>query len=124
MCRLVEIKTNQGEKCRVADIKKEYIMNIIKNAHICSAIDEIILFGSAIEERCTEHSDIDIAIFGKKSEHQFLTSKSYRDFANRIFQYGEFQDYDMLYFRRNQKYTDGILRDISKGETIYKKPTS
>lgn len=121
MCKLVEAETNQGNKFMVADIKKDYILNIIKNAHLCSAIEEIVLFGSALEERCTVESDIDIAIFGKKHETPFLTSKSYQEFTKKVFQYGDFQDYDMLYFREDQRQKTGIYNSIRQGETIYKK---
>ena len=121
MCKLVEVMTNDGRVCKVADIKKDYIVNIIQNADMCSAIDEIILFGSAIEERCTEESDIDIAIMGRKSRTQVLTSKSYRDFARRIYQFGKFQNYDLLYFRNDRKVKDHIFDDISRGEIIYRR---
>ncbi len=121
MCKLVEVMTNDGRVCKVADIKKDYIENIIRNADICAAIDEIILFGSAIEERCTEESDIDIAIMGRKTRTQILTSKSYRDFARRIYQFGKFQNYDLLYFRNDRKVKDRIFDDISRGEVIYRK---
>ena len=120
MCKLVEVMTNDGRVCRVADIKKDYIVNIIRNANVCPAIDEIILFGSAIEERCTEESDIDLAIMGKKSRTQILTSKSYRDFARKIYQFGKFQNYDLLYFRNDRKGKDHILDDIRRGEVIYR----
>ena len=96
MCKLVEIMTNDGRICKVADIKKDYIVNVIQNADKCPAIDEIILFGSATEERCTEESDIDLAIMGAKPRMQVLTSKSYRDFARKIYQFGKFQNYDLL----------------------------
>ena len=121
MCRLVELRTNDGRICKVADIKKDYIVNIIESAHICPAIDEIILFGSTIEERCTEDSDIDIAIFGRKPKQQILTSKTYRNFARKVYQFGKFQDYDMLYFRNDKEITDSIINNIRCGEVIYRK---
>ena len=92
MCKLVEVMTNDGRVCRVADIKKDYIVNIIRNANVCPAIDEII-----------------------------LTSKSYRDFARKIYQFGKFQNYDLLYFRNDRKIKDHIFGDISRGEVIYRK---
>lgn len=119
MCMLVDIYTNTGKQIKVADIKKDYIVNITKQAHLCPAIDKIVLFGSAVEERCTEESDIDIAIFGNLSEYQFLASKEYRQFATLIYQYGDFQDYDILYFRTGKKDKSNILKQIDKGETIY-----
>lgn len=119
MCKLVEAESNQGNKFMVADIKKNYILNIIKNAHICPAIDEIILFGSSLEERCTTDSDIDIAIFGKKDESHFLTSKSYHEFTKKVFQFGDFQDYDVLYFQNNKRDKSGVLKCIQLGESIY-----
>jgi hypothetical protein len=52
MCKLVDCHTNYGEICKVADIKANYISNIVNTAHICSDIERIVLFGSALEERC------------------------------------------------------------------------
>jgi predicted nucleotidyltransferase len=68
MCKLVDCHTNYGEICKVADIKANYISNIVNTAHICANIERIVLFGSALEERCKDISDIDILYFqnGKK----------------------------------------------------------
>lgn len=62
MCKLTVIETNCDTKIQVADTKKKHIENIIKAAPTCKHILEIILFGSSLETRCTEQSDIDIAI--------------------------------------------------------------
>ena len=58
MCRLVDIKTNHGEDVRVADVKRDEIINIINAASLCKKIDMLILYGSALEDRCNEKSDI------------------------------------------------------------------
>ncbi|MCD7954622.1 MAG: nucleotidyltransferase domain-containing protein [Lachnospiraceae bacterium] len=121
MCKLVEITTNHGGRCKVADIKKKYVLNIIQSASKCQAIQEIILFGSTTEERCTEDSDIDIAVFGDKTEYQMLSSNSYRHFTDAVYKYGDFQDYDILYFRYTKLPKADILKDIKKGYCIYKR---
>lgn len=61
MCKM----RNLTENIRVAAIKYDYI---IKQTQKCKNISKIILFGSSIEERCQQKSDIDIAVFGKKSQ--------------------------------------------------------
>lgn len=59
MCKM----RNLTENIRVAAIKYDYI---IKQTQKCKNISKIILFGSSIEERCQQKSDIDIAVFGEK----------------------------------------------------------
>ena len=67
MCQLVSLDVN-GKTINVASLKIKYIKNIIDNISRCNLIDKVVLFGSSLEERCTENSDIDIAIFGKKTK--------------------------------------------------------
>lgn len=121
MCRLVEVNTVSGKKCKIAEIKKDYVLNIVKSAQRCPAIDRIILFGSATAERCTDASDIDIAVFGSKTEYHFLASREYREFVTAIYQFGEFQDYDILYFKTGKKSSGKIFEEIYKGEVIYER---
>lgn len=122
MCRLVSMNTNFGTTCKVADIKKAYIENILNHAHICPDIDKIVLFGSAIEERCKEISDIDIAIFGGKTEYDFLKSKTFKKFETAMYTFGDgFQDYDVLYFKTGKPDKSHIQNEIARGEVIYKK---
>lgn len=121
MCRLVEIETSFGTTCKVADIKEGYIKNILKNARACTVIEKIILFGSVITEECTDKSDIDIAIFGNDKEMRVLRSREYREFTSQIYNYGEFQDYDILYFELNREQKSNIMSDINQGTVIYRK---
>lgn len=103
----------------VADIKKEFILNIIDKAPLCKDIDRIVLFGSSIEERCTDRSDIDIAVFGEKTPGRILSSSSYRKFTKEVYKFNNFsQDYDILYFKNGSK-GSSILEDINKGRVIY-----
>lgn len=121
MCRLVEIETSFGTTCKVADIKAGYIKNILRSACACRAIEKIILFGSAITEECTDNSDIDIAVFGNDREMRVLRSREYRDFTSKIYSYGAFQDYDILYFELNKEQKSNIMSDINQGTVIYRK---
>jgi predicted nucleotidyltransferase len=124
MCKLIVGKTNKEKDFKAADIKMNCIQNIINVAPKCRSIHKIVLFGSSIEERCTERSDIDIAIFGSMSEYRFLTSNSYGVFADSLFAYADFlQDYDILYFKEGVKKYDrcDIMRDIMSGEVIYER---
>lgn len=54
MCALVELADGKY----VAEIKHKYIVNIVKQAAKYKNIKRIMLFGSALEERCQDSSDI------------------------------------------------------------------
>ena len=119
MCNLIEFDNG----AYVADIKKKYIANITEQAKQCSNISRIVLFGSALETRCTERSDIDIAVFGKKKQNEYLRSKEFKNFQRQLFSFGNdfSQDYDILYFCESKNYTDAILEDVNKGVVIYRR---
>ena len=118
MCRLVKVNNNY-----VADIKKKYILNIAEQAKQCANIHRIVLFGSALEERCTDRSDIDIAVFGKKSQSEYRRSKEFKNFQRQLFSFeGDFsQDYDILYFCEGKPTDDPILANINQGAEIYRR---
>ena len=63
MCKMVSYADGRY----VADIKLPHINNITQEACKTKSINRIVLFGSSIEDRCTEQSDIDIAVFGNKT---------------------------------------------------------
>ena len=71
MCRVVPMQIGDRQ-IMVADIKQKYIQNIIDAVQKCDLIDRIVLFGSSIEERCRESSDMDIAVFGNQSPSRAL----------------------------------------------------
>ena len=96
MCRLVDIKTNHGEDVRVADVKREEIINIINAASLCKKIDMLILYGSALEDRCTEKSDIDIAVVSKYPISKLCKLKSFHDFTTYVYKFNMNQEYDFL----------------------------
>ena len=126
MCKLVNIKTDNGEEVRVADIKREEIMNVIKAASLCKKIDMLILYGSALEDRCDERSDIDIAVVSKYPISKLCKLKSFHDFTTYIYKYNMDQEYDFLYFKSydeiNQSQdSEMIASDImKKGKIIYR----
>ncbi len=120
MCELVNLRIGKGS-IKVASIKKDYIQNIIQSIPICDAIEKVILFGSSLNESCTDFSDVDIAIFGSQSKSQMYRLKSYHDFIDSVVSFGEPQDYDMLYFDSTKEYKDSIMKDISKGSVIYER---
>ena len=117
MCKLVKYRGEQY----VADIKLQHIENIVKQAANCKSISKIMLFGSALEERCTEKSDIDIAVFGDAKKNKYLRSQEFKSFQDRIFLYDLNQDYDILYFDDAEKNEDVIMRDILEGMEIYRR---
>lgn len=127
MCRMVNILSNDGSEIRVAEIKKAYIENIITSASKCRQIDAVILFGSALEERCTENSDIDFAIISKYSVDKLSSLKSFANFVNAMYDCDAKQEYDRLYFKSFSEIEDkqeevGVCRELlNKGKVIYRK---
>lgn len=119
MCKLTALSDGK----QVADIKLPYIKNIVSEAAHCKHIQRIMLFGSSLEERCTDLSDIDIAIFGDLTKSRYYSTKEYRDFVNHLFDFDFHQDYDILYFKDGAKSTAPILEDISRGLEIYRRET-
>ena len=85
MCKVTAF-TIDGRTIHMADIKQKYVANIIDAARKCDYIDKIILFGSALEERCKESSDIDLAIFGNQSKGKCLASRKFRRFSDQLAQ--------------------------------------
>ena len=120
MCQLVSLDVN-GTTINIASLKIEYIKNIIDSIYRCNLIDKIVLFGSSLEESCTEESDIDIAIFGSRSKNKMFSSKSYKDYIKAITSFGEIQDYDILYFDSTKHNDSMIMKDIEKGAVLFER---
>ena len=121
MCKVIKMQA-RGKSFKVADIKQECVENIINAASTCDSIDKIILFGSSITNKCKKDSDVDIAVYGSKPKAQCLSSKTYREFTRKLYQFDDFsQSYDIIYFQSNKKYTSKIADDIENGELIYAK---
>ncbi len=115
--KLVQYKNGQY----ISDIKLPHIQNVSKQAEKCKNISRIMLFGSSIEERCTNRSDIDIAVFGQMSKAKYLGSSEFKKFQDQVFLYDLNQDYDILYFCEGQDYSDQIMEDINRGTEIYRR---
>lgn len=120
MCKVVSFKVGD-RTVRAADIKKEYIINAADKAKDCSAIDKLVLFGSSTGENCTGNSDIDLAVFGSRSESSVMKSKAYKTFVRELFKYDFSQNYDVLYFDSTKDNRSPILEDINKGVVLYEK---
>lgn len=117
MCRMVPYKDG---RC-VADIKLRHIDNISEQAKAAKNIRRIMLFGSALEDRCTERSDIDIAVFGDKSKSSYIDSKEFKAFKSGLFRFDWDQDYDVLYFKDDEESKEAIMADISRGVEIFRR---
>ena len=63
MCKLVPFKTQTGETIMVADIKVDKLYRYLEMFPKLTSIDKVVLFGSALEERCSPESDIDLLLF-------------------------------------------------------------
>lgn len=126
MCRLVMMRTNFQTEVAIADIKKTYIENIIQSAERCNKIDAIVLFGSSLEDRCKDESDIDIAVISKYTVSRLCKYKSFRDFTDSIYRKDMNQSYDILYFKSldeiaEKEETVDVCRELlQKGKVIYK----
>lgn len=117
MCKLIHYRNGQY----IADIKQKHIENIAEQAKNCKNINRIMLFGSSVQERCSNESDIDIAVFGKMPKSRYLTTSEFRKFQDNLFLYDLNQDYDILYFCEGQEYHDPIMADIAQGTEIYRR---
>lgn len=120
MCQLIALDVGD-RTVNVASLKTEYIKNIVDNVFRCNLIDKIVLFGSAIEERCTDDSDIDIAVFGKESKNKVFRSKEYRDYIDSVVSFGDLQDYDILFFDTTKNNDSAIMTDINKGLILFER---
>ena len=127
MCKLVTIDTNINTKVKVSEYKQNQIMCIIRLAASCDEIDQIILFGSALEEKCTETSDIDFVVISKYPVSELSKRKGYRDFLKQLYMSDDFvSEYDILYFKSAEEISenkeDRICAVINeKGKVIYEK---
>ena len=125
MCKLVQIQSNTGEEVLVADIKADTIKKIIMIAQNCNKIDYIYVFGSSVEERCKEQSDIDLAIISNVTRAKLFQSKEYDEFLDTLYDIDIEQDYDILQFNSVEALKtrkDFVCMDIlNKGKMIYKR---
>lgn len=128
MCQMVNVKTNFDTEIEVADIKKDVVENIIEAAGVCSKICQIILFGSVIESRCTEASDVDMLVISDTTRSKLYKDKGYQEFLSRLH---DKDDYEQLYdvicvhnqdeLNRSQN-TTRLFRDILKdGKLLYRR---
>ncbi len=125
---MVNVKTNFDTEIEVADIKKDVVENIIEAAGVCSKICQIILFGSVIESRCTEASDVDMLVISDTTRSKLYKDKGYQEFLSRLH---DKDDYEQLYdvicvhnqdeLNRSQN-TTRLFRDILKdGKLLYRR---
>ena len=117
MCKLVPYKDGRF----VAEIKLDYINNISEQAAKTKYISRVMLFGSSLEERCIESSDIDIAVFGSKVSSRYIDSAEFHRFTNSVYKFDWNQNYDILYFKEGKEYKDNIMKFIDKGIEIYRR---
>lgn len=120
MGQLVEMKIND-KIIKIADVKRKYIENIMECAGNYGFIDRVVLFGSSLTENCNDGSDIDIAIFGNKSQSQCFRLKAYAELLSKIYGYDLGQEYDILYFQSGKKYSEAIFEDVMKGVVLYER---
>lgn len=97
MCKLVGIDTNFDTRIMVADIKTEYIANILEKADICKDICSIYLFGSVLNEECKADSDIDILVVSDITRSKLYRTKNFKRFLMELHEKDDyFQQYDVI----------------------------
>lgn len=128
MCQMVQVKTNFDTEIEVADIKKDIIENIVEIAGICTRIRQIILFGSVIESRCTEDSDVDMLIVSDISRSRLYKDKGYREFLKKLHDKDDYEQmYDVICVHGmdevyQKQDTVCLFRDvIENGKTLYRR---
>ena len=119
MARLVKLFNNSD--IYVSDIKKDLLLEIVEKAKEFDFIKQLILFGSSLEERCKDASDIDLIIIGKEHACKCLDSKLYRNFTTFIYRLDFSQDYDIIYqYDSIDKMKGGLKKEaLERGVVIY-----
>lgn len=128
MCRMVPVRTNFNTEIQVADIKRDVIENIIEAASACKRICRIILFGSAIESRCQENSDVDMLVVSDINRSKLYKDKGYQEFLKRLHtKDGYEQMYDVICVHGMEEVYQkqesvGLFRDVLEcGQTLYRR---
>ncbi len=128
MCRMTSVKTNFETEIEVADIKKGVVENIVEAAAACAKISRIILFGSVIETRCTEDSDVDMVIVSDISRSRLYQDKGFQLFMQKLHDRDDYEQmYDVIcvhgmdevYRKKNDM---SLFRDVAeKGRVLYRR---
>lgn len=63
MCKLVPFKAQTGKTVMVADIKVDKLNKYLEMFPKLTSIDKVVLFGTALSDRCTEESALDLLLF-------------------------------------------------------------
>lgn len=113
------VKLFEDKDIMVSELKRDCILNIIEEAKKYSKITKIILFGSSLEERCTERSDIDIAVFTSLYRSELFRRAWYGNFTSDIYTYNMNQHYDILPFKEGYNDDSLIMENIYNGSVIY-----
>jgi len=119
MARLVKLFNTSD--IYVADMKKDLLLEIVEKAKEFDFIKQLILFGSSLEERCKDSSDIDLIIIGNKPSYRCLDSRAYRKFTGYVYDLDFSQDYDIIYqYDSINKMKGGLKREVlERGVVIY-----
>lgn len=128
MCQMIHVKTNFNTEIEVADIKKEIIENILEAVNACTKICQIILFGSVIESRCTEDSDVDILVVSEISRSKLYRDKGFQEFLKKLHDKDNYEQmYDVICVHgmdeiyKNKSETNLFQDIIKNGKTLYRR---
>ena len=80
MCKLVNLQLKNGMTVKVAENKVERIKQYISVFPLLRSVKQVILFGSATTENCTEQSDVDLCfLYRDKKQYRKDMAELYYD---------------------------------------------
>lgn len=120
MGRLVPLETIMGDTVFVADIKLNFIKELVRSASRVPSIEKIILFGSCIREDCRESSDIDFAVYVQDKD-AWLISDDVKCFTHPLYAYDIDQEFDMVVRGTGEDCSSSLQKSISRGILLYVK---
>ncbi|MCD8223019.1 MAG: nucleotidyltransferase domain-containing protein [Clostridiales bacterium] len=120
MCKLMPFVLENGNTIQVSEYKIDRLKQYVKMFSTLNGVDRVILFGSALEERCRKDSDMDFCMLypdEQKSLYRENLKKMWRLYPESS--YDDFLSFDTKRFDENDHlYT--VIQDIkNKGVVIY-----
>lgn len=109
-------------------VKGKYMCQMVQVKTNCTRIRQIILFGSVIESRCTEDSDVDMLVVSDISRSRLYKDKGYREFLKKLHDKDDYEQmYDVICVHGmdevyQKQDTVCLFRDvIENGKTLYRR---
>lgn len=119
MCKLVNLQLKNGTTVKVAENKVERIKQYISVFPLLRSVKQVILFGSAMTENCTEQSDVDLCFLyrDKKQYREDMAELYYDIMPESTDDDAMCADYD--WFRSTNMLTGAMKVAVREGVVIY-----